>query len=93
MEISKQDEQDFYDFWHLKYDGELSLEEFMKQFVEWSDMPTYVFECEYCKTGEFEKNVPMDERDHQWCDKCGIDLERKIRFTGRVWAPTAGGTR
>ena len=64
-------------------------------------MPTYVYATCHCripKDGgaflkEYELNVPMDKRDEQRCPFCATPLVRRIRFTGRVWAPTAGGTR
>jgi predicted nucleic acid-binding Zn ribbon protein len=60
-------------------------------------MPTYVYkDCAWC-AGEprevFEKNVPIAERDTQWCEHCGLTYERVIAFTGLTWAPTAGGMR
>lgn len=66
--------------------------------------PTYVYEtceCEILEScpcqeevpDEFELNVPVEERDRQWCQHCGMMLKRLLRFEGLVWAPTAGGMR
>lgn len=57
-------------------------------------MPTYVYKwCDGDPECTFERNVPIAERDNQFCDKCGTKLERVIAFTGLTWAPTAGGMR
>lgn len=48
-------------------------------------MPIYVYRD---KDGnEIEKNVPVSERDDQ------EGLTRIPKFTGSVWAPTAGGMK
>jgi hypothetical protein len=31
-------EHDLFDYWHLQYEGDLSLAEFMKLNADWSDM-------------------------------------------------------
>jgi hypothetical protein len=31
-------EQDLFDYWHLQYEGDLSLAEFMQLNADWSDM-------------------------------------------------------
>ena len=54
-------------------------------------MANYDYSCRECGN-EFEKNVPMDDRDKVVCD-CGGDTFRRITFYGSVWAPTAGGMR
>lgn len=58
-------------------------------------MPTYVYkDCEWCGDGEtFELNVPISQRDNQFCEACGMPYKRQIVFTGITWAPTAGGMR
>lgn len=54
-------------------------------------MPNYVYEN--CQGEEVTVNVPIAERDNVDCGPCGKKMKRLIRFEGRVWAPTAGGTR
>ena len=54
-------------------------------------MPIYLYQCTACEKKE-ERNVPIAKRDNQDCD-CGHEMERLIRFTGTVWAPTAGGMK
>lgn len=55
-------------------------------------MPIYNYECEGCVRNAIERNVPIEDRDGQFC-KCGEKLIRKIVFTGSVYAPTSGGMR
>ena len=50
-EISKEQEQDFFDYWHLQYEGDLSLEEFMIMHAHWTDMDRNFWET----TGEFHR--------------------------------------
>lgn len=51
-------------------------------------MPTYVYyNCD--QDGTHERNVPIDERDEQFCEICGDLLQRKISFTGLTWAPSS----
>jgi len=50
-------------------------------------MTIYIYGCEFCDE-EIEKNVPIDERDNQFCI-CGQQLLRKLKFTGSVYAPTS----
>lgn len=55
-------------------------------------MPTYDYKCDACAL-EFERAVPVDERDGQPCHKCGRLARRMLsaplfRFKGRV---TPGG--
>lgn len=52
-------------------------------------IPNYDYKCRKCD-GEFEKNVPIEERDTIVCD-CGGETFRKIVFYGRVWSPTRNG--
>lgn len=54
-------------------------------------MPNYDYKCRRCDS-EFEKNVPIEERNAVVCD-CGGETFRKITFFGSVYAPTAGGMR
>lgn len=56
-------------------------------------MPNYDYQCPVCETDE-ERNVDMDDRDEQTCDRCYHKLTRKWTFRGSVWAPTSsnGGT-
>lgn len=60
-------------------------------------MPTYNYECDTpdCEIAgdRFELNVPIADRDFQFCARCGNKFTRKITFTGLTWAPTAGGMR
>jgi putative FmdB family regulatory protein len=53
-------------------------------------MPNYDFKCPVCETEE-ERNVGIDEREDQQCDKCYHPLERVWNFKGSVWAPTSSG--
>ena len=57
-------------------------------------MPNYSYKC-YMDDTEFVANVPMEERDGNiQCPKClKFFVKRVYRFTGAVWAPTAGGMR
>lgn len=56
-------------------------------------MPTYDYKC-ILEDTEFEKNVPIAERDGNIeCPVCGHLAERIISFKGLTWAPTAGGMR
>lgn len=55
-------------------------------------MPTYDFSCIVCDTDN-EKNVTIEERDNQFCGKCGNRLNRNLTFKGSVYAPTAGGMK
>lgn len=57
-------------------------------------MPTYDYKCQLDDT-EFEKNVPIDDRDgNVQCPRCGnYFTERRLTFHGLTWAPTAGGMR
>jgi hypothetical protein len=55
-------------------------------------MPIYTFVCMHCDYTR-ERNVPMDDRDGQFCNECGNRLNRAIDRPGMVWAPTAGGYR
>lgn len=48
-------------------------------------MPTYVYEDK--EGNRIEKVVPIEDRDNQ------PGLQRKIAFTGTVYAPTAGGMK
>lgn len=54
-------------------------------------MPIYIYWCTDCKDST-ERNVKVDERQDQYCD-CGNHLIREFKFSGSVWAPTAGGMR
>ena len=60
-------------------------------------MPTYVYACENpdCEIAgnRFEMNVPIADRDLQWCARCGTQFERKVAFSGLTWAPSVGGMR
>jgi hypothetical protein len=57
-------------------------------------LPTYEYKyCDGDTECTIERNVPIDERDNQFCNRCGKQLERIISFTGLTWAPTAGGMR
>jgi len=51
-------------------------------------MAIYVYVCNSCND-QFELNVPVAERDIQKHIKCGNVAERKMAFTGVVYAPTA----
>jgi putative FmdB family regulatory protein len=51
-------------------------------------MPNYDLECPVCETLE-ERNVPMEDRDEQYCDRCYHKLIRRFTFRGSVWAPTS----
>jgi putative FmdB family regulatory protein len=55
-------------------------------------MPNYDFKCPVCETTE-ERNVDVEARDSQNCDRCYHVLVRVWNFKGSVWAPTAGGMR
>lgn len=58
-------------------------------------MPNYAFKCIMDET-EFVKNLPMEERDdaNVQCPECGLYFTKRVlRFSGSVWAPTAGGMR
>ncbi len=52
-------------------------------------MPIYSYE-KCCTKKDTERNVPMDERDNQWCE-CGDKLDRLVTFNGSVWAPSSTG--
>lgn len=52
MVTSKQ-AQDYYDYWHLQYEGNLELDEFMKFQTGWTDM-----ELDYWT---LSGNVPEEE--------------------------------
>lgn len=52
-------------------------------------MPIYKYQCTLCLQ-EQEINVPIEDRDEQKC-LCGNSLQRKIVFTGLVYAKTANG--
>ena len=59
-------------------------------------MPIYTYK--YCDGDPdpetfIERNVPIEERDNQFCHRCKNKLERVIDFNGSVWAPTAGGMK
>lgn len=51
-------------------------------------MPNYEYTCIHCDTDE-DRNVPIDYRDLQKCDKCGNRLNRVWSFNGAVWSPTS----
>lgn len=53
-------------------------------------MPLYTYTCTKCQQGEFERRVKIEDRDTQYCGY-GHKLERKITFTGSVYAQTANG--
>lgn len=54
-------------------------------------MPIYEYQCTACELEE-ERNVSIANRDVQNCD-CGYEMERRISFTGLVWAPNSGGMK
>lgn len=53
-------------------------------------MPIYHYHCSQCSRDNIERQVSIDERDGQICE-CNERLERKIVFTGSVWAPSSTG--
>lgn len=55
-------------------------------------MPNFDYKCPVCESIE-ERNVAVDDRDEQTCNKCYHPLKRVWSFRGSVWAPTAGGMR
>lgn len=55
-------------------------------------MPIYSYKCPKCQT-EVEQLKDIDDRDRATCPFCKSRLERKITFSGSVWAPTAGGMK
>lgn len=55
-----------------------------------SIMPNYDYSCRRCG-GDFEKNVPIQNRDNIVCD-CGGETFRRITFFGSVWAPSSTGS-
>lgn len=52
-------------------------------------MPNYDYTC--MEHGDFEKNVPVDQRDEVFCEICGNRAGRNLTFKGVVWAPTSTG--
>ena len=60
-------------------------------------MPTYEYLCpsDERKSARqpIERNVPIAERDNQYCDapECRQKLKRIIAFKGLTWAPTSTG--
>lgn len=57
-------------------------------------MPTYQYKCIACNK-IFEKlHIPIEARDEQPCDDCGMTATRQLVVGNvSVWAPTAGGYR
>lgn len=55
-------------------------------------MPVYDYEgCWWCETDDEERLCSIEQRDMQYCEKCGMPLRRKISFQGSVWSPTRNG--
>ena len=46
--LTSNEEHDYFDYWHLEYQGKLSLAEFMALHADWSDMDYLYWET----TGE-----------------------------------------
>jgi len=53
-------------------------------------MPIYSYTCWACDL-ELERNVKIDDRDNQICEKCLHRLIRQIDAPGAVYAPTSSG--
>ncbi len=41
-------------------------------------MPTYDYVCDNCNTGETRRDIPVNERNQQWCHTCYEPLTRLI---------------
>lgn len=54
-------------------------------------MPIYSYECEPCKSGEFERASTIAARHEQLCDKCGRVLIKLIRMGTVVPDDIPGG--
>ena len=52
-------------------------------------MPIYDYDCETCGV-ECERNVPVDDRDKQFCE-CGAVLKRRLAQV-QIVVPAAFGT-
>lgn len=53
-------------------------------------MPIYTYSCIPCDIDE-ERISNINQRDQQFCEKCGSRLTRSLDTPGMVWSPTRNG--